>query len=66
MLNAALAGFGLTYVPEDLVHKHLAKRALIRVLADWCPPFAGHTIRAAANRRQPSPCWSMRCATETD
>jgi DNA-binding transcriptional LysR family regulator len=41
MLNAALAGFGLAYVPEDLVQKHLAKGGLIRVLADWCPAFFG-------------------------
>jgi DNA-binding transcriptional LysR family regulator len=25
MLNAALAGFGLAYVPEDLAQPHLAK-----------------------------------------
>jgi len=26
MLNAALAGFGLAYVPEDVAKPHLAKR----------------------------------------
>src|SRR6267143_4515523 len=35
-LNAALAGFGLAYLPQDLVHTHLADGRLIRVLEDWC------------------------------
>ena len=41
MLNAALAGFGLAYVPEDLAQPHLAKGRLNRVLEDWCPPYSG-------------------------
>src|SRR5215510_2056599 len=36
MLNAALAGLGLAYLPEGLVHPHLGKGRLKRVLADWC------------------------------
>src|SRR5271156_150744 len=39
MLNAALAGFGLAYVPEDMAQPHLAKGRLKRVLDDWCPPY---------------------------
>jgi DNA-binding transcriptional LysR family regulator len=35
MLNAALAGFGLAYVPEDVAQPHLAKGRLKRVLEDW-------------------------------
>src|SRR5271155_2547486 len=35
MLNAALAGFGLAYVPEDVAQPHLAKRPLMPVLAGW-------------------------------
>jgi len=34
-LNAALAGCGLAYLPEDQVRTHLANGRLIRVLADW-------------------------------
>jgi len=41
MLKAALAGFGLAYVPEDLAQPHVAKGRLKRVLEDWCPPFSG-------------------------
>src|SRR5205823_1033582 len=42
ILNAALAGLGLAYLPEDQVETHLATGRLIRVLADWCPPFPGY------------------------
>ncbi len=35
MLNAALAGFGLAYVPQDLAEPHIAKGRLKRVLEDW-------------------------------
>ena len=41
MLNAALAGFGLAYVPENVAQPHLAKRRLMRVLEDWSPPVFG-------------------------
>jgi DNA-binding transcriptional LysR family regulator len=60
MLNAALAGFGLTCVPEDLAQPHLAKGRLKRVLADWCPPFSGYHLYYPS-RRQLTPL--KRCAT---
>ena len=44
MLAAALAGFGLAYVPEDVARPHIAKRRLTRVLEDWCPPFPGYHL----------------------
>jgi DNA-binding transcriptional LysR family regulator len=58
MLDAALAGFGLAYLPEDTVQAHLADGRLIRVLTDWCPPYPAtvSTTQAAANPRQPSRC----------
>src|SRR5204863_6421640 len=37
MLNAAVAGLGLAYVPEDLADPYLSKGLLNRVLDDWCP-----------------------------
>ena len=68
MLNAALAGFGLAYVPEDLAQPHLAKGRLKRVLEDWCPPFPAttSTTRADASPRRPLPSWSTRCATAAE
>jgi DNA-binding transcriptional LysR family regulator len=58
MLNAALAGFGLAYVPEDLARPHLAKRRLTRVLGDWCPPYAGYHLYYPS-RRQPSAAFAL-------
>ena len=53
MLEAALGGFGLAYLPEDDVKLHVAERRLVRVLADWCPPYAGYHLYYP-NRRQPT------------
>jgi DNA-binding transcriptional LysR family regulator len=50
MLEAALAGFGLAYLPEDLARTHLAKRRLKRVLADWCPPYTGYHLYYPSRR----------------
>jgi DNA-binding transcriptional LysR family regulator len=54
MLDAALAGFGLAYVPEDLAQPQLAKGCLKRVLEDWRPPFqvTTSTIQADASPRR--------------
>ena len=57
-LNAALAGFGLAYLPEDQVQAHLAAGRLIRVLADWCPPFPGYRLYYPS-RRQPTPAFAL-------
>jgi DNA-binding transcriptional LysR family regulator len=48
MLNAALSGFGLTYLPESLAQPHVAKGRLKQVLTDWCPPFSGYHRRFPA------------------
>ena len=58
MLNAALAGFGLAYVPEDLAQPHLARGRLKRVLEDWCPPFSGYHLYYPS-RRQPTPAFAL-------
>jgi DNA-binding transcriptional LysR family regulator len=58
MLNAALAGFGLAYVPEDVAHPHLAKGRLRRVLEDWCPAYSGYHLYYPS-RRQPTPAFSL-------
>jgi len=41
MLNAALSGGGLAFLPEDLVAAHLEGGRLISVMRDWCPVFPG-------------------------
>ncbi len=57
-LNAALAGLGLAYLPEDQVRSHIAAGRLIRVLADWCPSFSGYHLYYPS-RRQSSPAFAL-------
>lgn len=58
MLEAALAGFGLAYVPEDAAQPHLEKGALKRALEDWCPPYSGYHLYYPS-RRQPSAAFAL-------
>jgi DNA-binding transcriptional LysR family regulator len=51
MLNAALAGFGLAYVPEDAAQPYLAKGRLKRVLEDWCAPYSGYHLYYPSRRQ---------------
>jgi len=57
VLNAALDGIGLAYVPEYLAAPYLADGRLKQVLADWCPYFQGFHLYYP-NRRQASPAFS--------
>jgi DNA-binding transcriptional LysR family regulator len=41
---AAKAGHGIAYLFEDLVANDIASGKLVRMLQDWCPPFAGHHL----------------------
>jgi DNA-binding transcriptional LysR family regulator len=57
-VNAALAGLGLAYLPEDQVQAHLAEGRLVRVLADWCPAFSGYHLYYPS-RRQTAPAFTV-------
>jgi DNA-binding transcriptional LysR family regulator len=58
ILKAALAGFGLACVLEDQAQVHLTDGRLVRVLADWCPPFPGYHLYYPS-RRQPTPAFAL-------
>ena len=58
MLNAAIAGLGLAYVPLDLAEPYLAEGRLKRVLADWCQPYPGYHLYYP-NRHQSSRAFSL-------
>jgi DNA-binding transcriptional LysR family regulator len=57
-MKAALAGVGLAYLPEDQVLKQVLDGRLIRVLEDWCPPFAGYHLYFPS-RRQQTPAFAV-------
>ena len=58
-LPAALAGFGLAYIPEDVVQPHLAAGRLLRVLEDWCLLFPGYHLYYPS-RRQSRPAFALK------
>jgi DNA-binding transcriptional LysR family regulator len=58
LLEAAVAGFGLAYLPEEQVQPYLDDGRLVRVLADWCPPFPGYHLYYPS-RRQPTPAFAL-------
>jgi DNA-binding transcriptional LysR family regulator len=61
IFEAVKAGFGLAYLPENMVRPLVAKGQLISVLEDWCPVWPGFHLYYP-NRRQPSrasrSCWT--------
>ena len=54
MLQAALDGLGLAYIPLDLAQDHIASGRLIPILEAWWPRFPGYHLYYA-NRRQMAP-----------
>ncbi|MDQ8050992.1 LysR family transcriptional regulator [Luteibacter sp.] len=57
VLNGALDGIGLAYVPEPMAAPHIAAGRLMEVLADWSPMFEGFHLYYP-NRRNPSPAFA--------
>lgn len=57
-IDAALAGYGLAYLPEDQVRLHLDAGRLVRVLSDWCPPYTGYHLYYPS-RKQPTPAFQL-------
>ncbi len=57
-LDAAEAGLGLAYVPEDTVQAAVADGQLVRVLEAWCPSFAGYHLYYPS-RRQHTTAFSL-------
>ena len=41
MLNAALSGYGLAFLPEEMTQPHAEAGRLVRVMDDCCPKFPG-------------------------
>lgn len=58
LLEGALKGLGLAYLTEGHVQPSVSEGRLVRVLADWCPPFSGYHLYYPS-RRQPSPAFAL-------
>jgi len=57
-LTAASQGVGLAFVMEDLAEPLIKAGKLVRVLADWCPPFGGYHLYYP-DRRQLPPAFTL-------
>jgi DNA-binding transcriptional LysR family regulator len=51
IVRAALADYGLAFVPEDMVLEHIAAGTLVRVLDDWCQPYPGYYLYYPSRRQ---------------
>lgn len=51
MIDAALHGYGIAYVPEDLVARDIKSGRLVVVLDKWSPPFDGYYIYYPSRRQ---------------
>lgn len=44
MIDAAVNGYGIAYVPENIVERQIASGSLVQVLDDWSPFFDGYFL----------------------
>ncbi|MND36678.1 HTH-type transcriptional regulator DmlR [compost metagenome] len=51
MVDAAVSGFGIAYVPDSMVATAVASGALEVVLDDWSPPFEGYFLYYPSRRQ---------------
>ncbi|BBU63285.1 transcriptional regulator [Methylosinus sp. C49] len=58
IVHACVAGFGLAFLPEDIVEPHLAAGRLQRALDDWCQPWAGYHLYYP-HRSESSPAFAL-------
>lgn len=56
--EAALAGFGIAFLPADYVESHVRSGRLVELLDDWTPPFPGYHLYYPS-RRQQSPAFAL-------
>ncbi len=58
ILQGALTGRGLAYLPEGQLAPYFASGQLVRVLEEWCEPFSGYHLYYPSHR-QPTPAFTL-------
>jgi DNA-binding transcriptional LysR family regulator len=58
MVDAAAHGYGIAYLPENLVQQDIASERLVQVLDAWSPRFSGYYLYYP-NKRQNSPAFRI-------
>jgi DNA-binding transcriptional LysR family regulator len=51
MIDAAIAGYGIAFVPDDLLGDHVVEGRLTLLLEEWCPRFAGYHLYYPSRRQ---------------
>ncbi|PYE25454.1 DNA-binding transcriptional LysR family regulator [Paraburkholderia silvatlantica] len=54
MLEAALQGLGIAFVPQRLAQPHLDDRSLRALLDEWCPSYSGLFLYYPGHRHVPA------------
>ncbi|EPZ5285719.1 LysR substrate-binding domain-containing protein, partial [Cronobacter dublinensis] len=58
IVDAALAGLGIAFLPLEEFGSHITEGRLVQVLEPWCRPFPGYYLYYPS-RKQPSPAFSL-------
>lgn len=58
MIDAAVGGYGIAYVPDNIVERRIASGELVQVLDDWSPFFDGYFLYYPS-RRQNLPAFKI-------
>lgn len=58
MIDAAVSGYGIAYVPDNIVERYIASGDLAQVLDDWSPFFDGYFLYYPS-RRQNLPAFKV-------
>lgn len=51
MIDAAVSGYGIAYVPHDIVERQIGSGELVQVLDDWSPFFDGYFLYYPSRRQ---------------
>jgi len=51
IVAAALAGYGIAFIPEDSVAGHIVSGELVQVLDEWCQPISGFHLYYPSRRQ---------------
>ena len=57
-VDAAIRGYGLAFVPEETIRRHVARGVLRSVLDEWCPSIPGFHLYYPS-RRHHSPAFQI-------
>nr|WP_294914258.1 LysR family transcriptional regulator [uncultured Neokomagataea sp.] len=58
MIDAAISGYGIAYVPENIVQPHIEEGSLFLLLDEWSPVFDGYFLYYPS-RRQNVPAFKV-------